>query len=162
MMPDRQRVDRHEGTVPNRCNSQTVRWSVLSGSNNVLMLLCNIFSLLFLESYFIRNPLDNFGPPLSDSPHVMKSPRPSFSIFVYCKYWRWQRPGNEAEHGIWCVKWTSIISKVKMDTVTHSPWRGIYYLLTSTTAFSLGLTADRQTDRQTDRKTDRWTDRQYM
>ena len=40
------------------------------------------------------------------------------------------------------------------------PVRGLYHLLTSTTAFSLGLTADRQTHRQMDRQTERQTDRQ--
>ena len=71
-----------------------------------------------------RNYYGQAPPPMClpsvhlTSPHVTKSPRPSPSVFAYCKwskYWRWERPGS---------KTTVIPTQVSIPMSSFKPYLG--------------------------------------
>ena len=90
------------GAVPDHCNSQTLCWSASSLPNNELYWHCllNVNSLKFLDKILQEGPRgSSLGTaPLSRLPdvtHVTLSPRPSPSVFAYCKQSK-TGGGNEA------------------------------------------------------------------
>ena len=104
MTSGRQRVDR-QGAVPGHCNSQTFALTSLESTEQwaVLMLSFERWSLKFFDQILQEGPWDSLlgtAPCLSIyhyvTVHVTKSPRPSPSVFAYCKNWRQKWPGNEA------------------------------------------------------------------
>ena len=84
--------------VPNHCNSQTLHWSASSLPNNELYWRCpsNVNSLKFLDKILQEGPQDSSSgtTPLMSTPTstwINLSPRPSPSVFAYCK---WSKTGG--------------------------------------------------------------------
>lgn len=85
-------------------------------------------------------------PEIMTCDEISQAFRLHICLLKVIKYWKWQKSGNEAKGSIMIRK---IISKLKMVKSHTQSFRAVVKsLLTSATAFSLGLTADRQTDRQ--------------
>ena len=120
MTLDRQKVDTQRA-MPNRRNSRSLRWSASNLPNNELYWHClsNAVVKSPLTRYIYRKGLALSGTaPLSvylllcHNMYMTKSPRPSPSVFAYCKWWN-----NVAGEGLGMRLWWASICIVDLVAI---------------------------------------------